>query len=115
MYPGMLSAIIELINPPYFFVMAVEITDSPGDNIAGTTSPAPFGPGTETIPFEKPGTTFLCISRMDCQSALCPASSLASIASYGNTSCPESLKELIVFFNFGIADLISFNTNDSNS
>ena len=30
--------------------MSAGITDSPGDSIAGTTSPAPFGPGTLTIP-----------------------------------------------------------------
>ena len=49
-YPGILFAIIALINGAYFFAMSVGITASPGDSIAGTTSPAPFGPGTETTP-----------------------------------------------------------------
>ena len=38
------------INPRYFCAFSAGIIASPGDSIAGTTSPAPFGPGTETTP-----------------------------------------------------------------
>ena len=48
--PGTLSCIIEEINPEYFFAWSAGITASPGDSIAGTTSPAPFGPGTLMVP-----------------------------------------------------------------
>ena len=51
LYPGILSEIIPLISPPYFSTILAGITASPGESIAGTTSPAPFGPGTLTIPF----------------------------------------------------------------
>ena len=47
----MLSAIIPLIRPPYFLAILVGITASPGESIAGVTSPAPLGPGTLTTPF----------------------------------------------------------------
>ena len=46
----MFPATIPLINGPYFSTNFAGITASPGDSIAGTMSPAPFGPGTETIP-----------------------------------------------------------------
>ena len=48
--PGTLSAIREEIIPLYFFDCFAGITASPGESIAGTTSPAPLGPGTDIIP-----------------------------------------------------------------
>ena len=46
----MLSVIIAAISGPYLSVIAVGRTASPGESIAGTTSPAPFGPGTLNTP-----------------------------------------------------------------
>ena len=48
--PGTLSWNIAVIKPLYLSVVSVGITASPGESIAGTTSPAPFGPGTDIIP-----------------------------------------------------------------
>ena len=48
--PGTLSAIRDEIIPLYFLDCLAGITASPGESIAGTTSPAPFGPGTDIIP-----------------------------------------------------------------
>ena len=52
-YPGMPSEIIELISGAYFLDIFAGITASPGDSIAGTISPAPLGPGTDTTPLLK--------------------------------------------------------------
>ena len=38
------------MKPRYFCALSAGITASPGASIAGTTSPAPFGPGTERTP-----------------------------------------------------------------
>ena len=56
----MLSEIIPLISGAYFLANLVGITASPGESMAGMTSPAPLGPGTETTPFAYPvgSTTF---------------------------------------------------------
>ena len=48
--PGTLSWNIAVIKPLYLSVVSVGITASPGESIAGTTSPAPFGPGTLITP-----------------------------------------------------------------
>ena len=48
--PGIFPEIIPLINPEYLVAIFAGITASPGDSIAGTTSPAPFGPGTLNTP-----------------------------------------------------------------
>jgi len=53
-YPGIFPATIALINGPYFSAIAAGITASPGASIAGTTSPAPLGPGTLTTPLAYP-------------------------------------------------------------
>ena len=53
-YPGILSEIIELISGAYLLAILAGITASPGDSIAGTTSPLPFGPGTDTTPLLYP-------------------------------------------------------------
>ena len=45
-----MSAIKEEIIPLYFLDCLAGITASPGESIAGTTSPAPLGPGTDMIP-----------------------------------------------------------------
>ena len=50
LYPGTFPEIMAPINEEYLLAMSVGITASPGESIAGTTSPAPFGPGTETTP-----------------------------------------------------------------
>ena len=49
-YPGISSFIIPRIKPEYFADCLAGITASPGDSIAGTMSPAPLGPGTDTTP-----------------------------------------------------------------
>ena len=48
--PGILSEMIAEINDLYFCASSAGITASPGDSIAGTISPLPFGPGTLRIP-----------------------------------------------------------------
>ena len=50
LYPGILSEIIDETSPLYFAACFAGITASPGESIAGTTSPAPFGPGTDKTP-----------------------------------------------------------------
>ena len=50
LYPGRSSLSISLIKPEYFLDCSAGITASPGESIAGTMSPAPFGPGTDRTP-----------------------------------------------------------------
>ena len=53
--PGTLSEIKEDTMPLYFCACFAGMTASPGESMAGTTSPAPLGPGTERIPLAYPG------------------------------------------------------------
>ena len=48
--PGIFPVIIDAIKPRYLLAIFAGITASPGDNIAGTMSPLPFGPGTDNTP-----------------------------------------------------------------
>ena len=46
----MSSEIMEETSPLYLDACFAGMTASPGESIAGTTSPAPFGPGTDKTP-----------------------------------------------------------------